>query len=225
MPNPRARRPGAAAAPVAEEAHRVRCAAGRAAAGETRPARTDLAELRRQQILDAAETCFCRYGFHSASMAQIARTFGMSAGHIYNYFDSKEAIIAGIVERELDQFIQGVGALHDSHDLQKAALEQIDAGVADKLNFGKSARRLEVLAEAGRNPVVLDMVRRTDAKCRTVLRDLFRQMGADPRDLDAKVAVMMSIFEGLMIRGMRQPDLNRTQVTRVLRLVLSQMLR
>ena len=59
-----------------------------------------LADVRRRQILDAAADVFARRGFHAASMAEIARSFGMSAGHIYNWFDSKEAIIEALVERD-----------------------------------------------------------------------------------------------------------------------------
>src|SRR5271168_2700713 len=63
---------------------------------------------RRRQVLDAAEACFRRHGFHAASMASVAAEAGMSVGHIYRYFENKEAIVAAIVERDLkataDQF-------------------------------------------------------------------------------------------------------------------------
>ncbi|MCR2637168.1 TetR family transcriptional regulator, partial [Salmonella enterica] len=36
-------------------------------------------------------------------MAEIARTAGMSAGHIYNYFESKEAIIESIIEQDMQE--------------------------------------------------------------------------------------------------------------------------
>lgn len=60
------------------------------------------AAQRREEILDAAIRCFREKGFHAASMSSIAKAFGMSAGHIYNYFDSKEDIIEAIVNRWLD---------------------------------------------------------------------------------------------------------------------------
>ena len=44
-----------------------------------------LADARRQQILDAAADCFRRHGYHGASMAQICRTAGMSAGVDHDY--------------------------------------------------------------------------------------------------------------------------------------------
>lgn len=163
-------------------------------------------------------------------MAEIARTFGMSAGHIYNYFDSKEAIIAGIVERDVEEFMRRAEELRGVADVQKAILERVDAGVEDKLNVSKSARQFEVLAEAGRNPKVLATLRAADARVRDTLRDLLRRGRADDhkereRDLEARVALLMALFDGLMVRGLRQPDLNRAQLTRVLRAVMGDLLR
>jgi AcrR family transcriptional regulator len=190
--------------------------------------RAQIADLRRQQILDAAEACFRQRGFHNASMAEIAKSFGMSAGHIYNYFESKEEIIAGIVQRDVDEFLARAGDLRLEGDMQRALLDRVDDGVADKLNPSKAARQFEVMAEAGRNPQVLQMVQAADAQVRAVLRDMFRQThpdGHSGRDLDGKVAVLMALFDGLMVRGLRNPDLNRTQVTRVLRSVIAEMMR
>src|SRR5690349_14404310 len=49
-------------------------------------------EARRTSILEAAHTVFARRGIKSATMAEIAETAGVSAGAIYRYFDSKEAL-------------------------------------------------------------------------------------------------------------------------------------
>ena len=51
-------------------------------------------EARRQQILDAAEACFSRQGFHQTSMQAICSEAGLSPGAVYRYFSSKEDIIA-----------------------------------------------------------------------------------------------------------------------------------
>src|SRR6188474_1076875 len=55
---------------------------------------------RRDEILSAAQRCFVRSGFHQTSMQEICAEAGMSAGNLYRYFPSKEAIIAGIAERD-----------------------------------------------------------------------------------------------------------------------------
>ncbi len=51
------------------------------------------------KILAAAERCFVRSGFHQTSMQEICAEAGMSPGNLYRYFPSKEALIAGISER------------------------------------------------------------------------------------------------------------------------------
>jgi AcrR family transcriptional regulator len=55
---------------------------------------------RRAEILSAAQRCFVRAGFHGASMQDICAEAGMSPGNLYRYFPSKEALIAGIAERD-----------------------------------------------------------------------------------------------------------------------------
>ena len=64
------------------------------------------ARERREQILDAASVCFARERFHGASIAQISKLSGMSPGHIYHFFDNKEAIVSGIVERMATRWLE-----------------------------------------------------------------------------------------------------------------------
>jgi AcrR family transcriptional regulator len=51
-------------------------------------------EARRQQILEAANACFSRQGFHQTSVQDICREAELSPGAVYRYFPSKEHIIA-----------------------------------------------------------------------------------------------------------------------------------
>lgn len=221
------RRPAAPAArPRSRPAGSATREAHEACAGDART--TGHAALRRRQILDAAEECFRRRGFHNASMAEIAKSFGMSAGHIYNYFDSKEAIIAAIVERDLEDFMRRAADLQAAGDVQAAMLARIESGVENQLQATRAGRQLEVLAEAGRNAEVLAMVQEADAKVRDVMRDLFRRSRPDGhagRDLDGRVTVLLALFEGLMMRGLRQRELPREEVTRVLRAVVGELMR
>lgn len=69
---------------------------------------------RRNQILDAALRCFKKQGFHKTTLRDIAQEFGMSAGHIYNYFSNKEAAI-----KRIKQII----ALDEVEDQAAAAAE------------------------------------------------------------------------------------------------------
>jgi AcrR family transcriptional regulator len=55
-------------------------------------------EDRREQILDAAMRAFARKGFTRATNKDIAQEAGITAGLIYHYFESKEAVLKTIIE-------------------------------------------------------------------------------------------------------------------------------
>jgi AcrR family transcriptional regulator len=68
-------------------------------------------EQRRQQILQAAITCFARKGFHQTTMAEIAAEAGVSDTLAYRYFSGKEALTEAAVREyggtSIDELIGG----------------------------------------------------------------------------------------------------------------------
>lgn len=185
------------------------------------------AEVRRRQILDAAVEVFRRRGFHAAGMAEIAKSFGMSAGHIYNYFDSKEAIIEAIVERDIDEFLALTAQMQGQADVRRALVERVDEGVAQRLDHDHAALQVEIVAEASRNPKIAALVRRADATVRARLIELVRtasqgQIGED--ELAARAELLMTLCEGLMIRTLRHPEIDRAAITHGLRGVVRHLL-
>ena len=54
---------------------------------------------RRDEILEAAEICFARQGFHQTTIRDVIRESGLSAGCIYGHFATKEDLIQAISER------------------------------------------------------------------------------------------------------------------------------
>lgn len=56
-------------------------------------------DLRREAILDVAQSVFLEAGFAAASMSSIAARCGGSKSTLYNYFGSKEDLIRAYVER------------------------------------------------------------------------------------------------------------------------------
>lgn len=55
------------------------------------------------EILVLARLAFVEKGFDGASMQDLARAAGMSAGNFYRYFNSKAAIVEALVNRDLDE--------------------------------------------------------------------------------------------------------------------------
>ncbi len=61
--------------------------------------REQFLEARRQEILEAARSVFIDKGCDAASMQDISKAAGVSAGNIYRYFPNKDALIVAVCER------------------------------------------------------------------------------------------------------------------------------
>jgi AcrR family transcriptional regulator len=72
-----------------------------------------------EAILDAGAQVLVDVGLEKASTNRIARQAGVSIGTLYQYFDSKEAVLDALCERETSRLIQGmVLAFGPAPDLQ-----------------------------------------------------------------------------------------------------------
>jgi AcrR family transcriptional regulator len=194
------------------------------------PSEASRAEARRAQIRAAAADCFRRHGFHGTSIAQISRAAAMSTGHIYHYFESKEAIIADIVAQDLERLLTLTAELRAASDVRAAMMERAVEGVQDNLDPSGAALQLEIIAEAARNPRIADIVRAADRQCRASLVATIRPLreAAGHRDSEATLASLVetlaAMFEGLRIRAIRNPDIDRDEVVRRFRLMVGELL-
>ena len=75
---------------------------------------------RREHILDAAEVCFARAGFHRTTMQDICKEALISPGALYVYFNSKEDLIAGLTERDRADFAERFAELSAAPDFMQA---------------------------------------------------------------------------------------------------------
>jgi AcrR family transcriptional regulator len=67
---------------------------------------SDIAHLRRDQIMDAAEAIIAGEGIHKLSLARIEDRAGMSRGQLTYYFKTKESILLAVFERMLRRMIE-----------------------------------------------------------------------------------------------------------------------
>jgi AcrR family transcriptional regulator len=171
---------------------------------------------RRAEILEAAQRCFVRSGFHGASMQDICTEAGMSPGNLYRYFPSKEALIAGIAERDRAEVAQEFASADLSHGLF-AVLE----GMAHHHFAERPDEQVllctEISAEARRNPEIARISSAFDADVKRWLIDLFRagaERGDIPRDidLDAVVTMLMIIADGVWWRRALDRDFDPASV-------------
>src|SRR3954449_3709684 len=58
---------------------------------------------RQQEILDTALEVFAQQGFRGASLREIAERVGLSQAGVLHHFDSKEALLAAVLEQRDSQ--------------------------------------------------------------------------------------------------------------------------
>jgi TetR/AcrR family transcriptional regulator, repressor for uid operon len=108
-------------------------------------------ENRRAAILEAAQSVFMLKGFEIATMQDVAVACGMSAGNIYRYFDSKAAIVSGIVERDQNDMASQFAELAKAPD-QIAGFEKLGRAYIRSEVQRKAPLTLEIWAVASRRP-------------------------------------------------------------------------
>lgn len=159
---------------------------------------------RRAEILLAAERCFARTGFHQTSMQAICAEAGMSPGNLYRYFPSKEAIIAGICERDRAQAAQDFSAVGNAPDFFAGL-----AGLARQHLVERPAAEValcaEIMAESRRNPEIARIFLAVEKDVKAGLTEMLRRAvhrGEIAATLDCQGAatVLMALADGISWR-------------------------
>src|SRR3954471_22577665 len=200
--------------------------------GEPQPMRRANAQAqsdRRAEILAAAQRCFVRSGFHGASMQDICAEAGMSPGNLYRYFPSKEALIAGIAERDRAEVAQEFASVDLSQGLF-AVLEGLAHHHFAERPDEQVKLCTEISAEARRNPEIARISAAFDADVKRWLIDLFRagaERGDIPSDIDleAVVTMLMIIADGVWWRRALDPDFKPEAVLPIFMDITRHMLR
>lgn len=78
----------------------------------------------REVIYDAAVAVIAEHGYHSATTDAIAIEAGVAVGTIYNYFKSKEEILASIFEQELSKRLSWLQELSEQQLPAREALQR-----------------------------------------------------------------------------------------------------
>lgn len=156
---------------------------------------------RKREILEAAAICFVRDGFHAASMRAICAEAGLSAGAVYNYFPSKDAIIEGMAEWEREDVAELAAYLRSEKNAMTALVEGTWAMVAET-TVEEAQLYVELIAEAGRNPSMQARFMAVDDELTGVLKETVERGQADGRitkrqDADTLTTLIMAIVEGI----------------------------
>jgi TetR/AcrR family transcriptional regulator, repressor for uid operon len=185
---------------------------------------------RRLRILEAAERAFVGNGFHTTTMQHVADEAGMSAGNLYRYFPSKEAIVEGLCELDQVEMAQAFAELmaDDRHigEAMRCGLRKHVLGKPPE----KARLLVEIWAEAGRNPRVAQLSRAIDAEVRARvegLMDAAKAAGVASPSLDSRfgarffVTFIAGLFKRMAIEADFDPEAETPMAIGVLKALLA----
>ena len=183
---------------------------------------------RHERILDAAERSFGKSGFHRTTMQDICKEAGISAGALYLYFDSKEALIAGIVERDREQILEKFTALNHATDFLEGLQTLMQTCILDQPRH-KSALFIEMGAEATRNPAIAAIIGQCDAAILASLEQLIMRAEREGRvapkiPVPQFVAVLALIADGMFWRSAVNPRFDTGAVAQLVMAMIAPLL-
>jgi AcrR family transcriptional regulator len=169
-----------------------------------RRANAQLQSDRRTEILDAAERCFARSGFHQASMQDICAEAGMSPGNLYRYFPSKEALIAGISERNRADAVASFAQVEQASDFFDGLAQLARHHLVDRSD-SEVGLCAEIMSESRRNADVARLYQEIESDIKRRIAGLLetaRARGEIRADVDVEAAatVLMVLGDGMSWR-------------------------
>jgi TetR/AcrR family transcriptional repressor of uid operon len=172
-------------------------------------------EERRKRILEVAERCFARDGFRGASISDVCKEAKISPGHLYHYFPSKEAIVRAITEKSLEYATERLARIIHKPDPIAAFVAALEGAELEQFH-NRQLLALDMLAEAGRNPIIADVLQERSHALRSLLASFLRtaqESGQVDQSLDPDLAaaVLQSIFDSMATMKIRDPAISRTE--------------
>ncbi len=185
-------------------------------------------KARRDHILDAARACFARGGFHATTMQDICKAASVSPGAVYVYFDGKEALIAGLCERDRAEFAERFAKLSDAPDFLQA-LQSLGEHYFVEDGAEKQRLMVEMGVEATRNPRIAEIYFGVDKYCSESFEALFQRLKDEGRiapkvDIATLAQVFNVIGDGMFWRRAVQPDFDMQRLLPVMTGLLATLL-
>ena len=169
-----------------------------------------LQQVRREAFLDAGQKLIQAKGYEAMSIQDVLEEVPASRGAFYHYFDSKQALLEGVVDRFADAAMTTLQPVIDDPNLPALRkLEQIFGGIA----AFKAERKELVLAimdvwTADSNAIVREKLRRMTVRLlHPLLTGVIRQgiredaiKAGSPEDLATVLVSLMQGFQELALQ-------------------------
>lgn len=102
-------------------------------AGET-PQRSPKREARRQEIIDTSARLFAQNGYHATGINSLCEANKLGKGALYYYIGSKEALLAAVHDRVMDEVMEGVDRVDAAGGSPSVQLAMLGAELLDVIH-------------------------------------------------------------------------------------------
>jgi len=169
-------------------------------------------ESRKRQIMDTALRLFASEGYDHCSISMLAEQAGISKGLMYNYFNSKEALLSEIIEDGMREVLDLFDPNHDgvltSEELE-SFIRRVFSAIRTNMEFW--VLYISVLFQPGVRELLKEqqLIRYLE-RFTPILTDYFRRKGFEDPELEMlTLSALIEGFGALMIYAypsMKIPD-------------------
>jgi AcrR family transcriptional regulator len=153
-------------------------------------------DLKRKQILDAAEKLLLRNGYEATTMAEVAQRAGVASNAVYWYFQSKDDLLAAMLRRRQERALENLRP--------RETLTPDEQALAMLAQLDQVAKLTAVVHErAQHSAAVAGMHDAFHAAADRLLRSLFEDAGLEVNDAALAAKAMMALVEGIHLH---EPD-------------------
>jgi AcrR family transcriptional regulator len=164
------------------------------------------ADVRRQQILEAALDCFADKGYHAARMDDIVQASGLSKGALYWHFKNKDEIFLGLFDRFEALVWEGWAAIEADDPVKRLRLQ----GEIVLTTLLASRQLLDAWVEFIRHPLVRERFARIYRESRVKIAEIVAEgtrqgvfRAAPPEHV---AAAYTALVEGLVLQALMDPQ-------------------
>ena len=167
----------------------------------TRTQRDQTLTETRDRLLDAAAVEFANHGYTGANINRISTAAGFAKGTIYNYFDSKRALLLALVEEIAAAHVQVISARVEAESRAVRRLEQFFRAGFDFVERYPDRARVVITILYGPDQTFKEEVYEAYAPLFVLLTNDIITTGTEqgdfgPVDPDVATALIMSIYLG-----------------------------
>ena len=155
--------------------------------------------------MEHALALFARHGYERTSVRMIAESAGIAQGLLYNYFESKEALLRAIFERSMGDVGESFARAERAPD-PRDRIEQLVRGafaiLRENVDFWRLSYgvRMQAAVLEGLGEAVHDWT----ATIRRTLEGYCREAGVDRPELEA--AVLFAVIDGVSQHYVLDPE-------------------